>query len=483
MKKPNWKIPLFLSATLLVLGTFSYWLEYSHKPKEEKQKTAAKKPLSLPTEDTQIASFKIKSVKGLIEAKCDELAAKKCTTNSVANWTITYPETFKADSENVKTFLNAAASALATETIDLSDETPEKRKSLLDEYGLSDQKRTDLNAQFIEFTLENGKHLTAWFGVEHPLGDKTFVAAAENGVVNDKTIFLIANYFKNNFDHDATFFRDKTIFNFNSDAVESFTATTSGGKLDVEKKNGSWIVNGFPANFDRVKTLLSSIERMKAKDFPKEDLTKGLKPVDSYALKTKDTTITLALYEKNSGGKANAAKSQPPEQKHIYLKTSARPELFEVEPNNRNTIDKKVADLRENVLLSQIEKATATQLSLSGKNYKNELWFTNDKGIWAQKANPANAWKADPKKVSGLLDSLTMGRVKDFLKATPGPGTDEIKLQLGDAKSPNKFNFRFFKIKDLAYGQDLNTKHGEILLLDDTIKKALPFTEDSWKMK
>jgi hypothetical protein len=133
--------------------------------------------------------------------------------------------------------------------------------------------------------------------------------------------------------------------------------------------------------------------------------------------------------------------------------------------------------------MSQVEKATATQFSVSGKNYAHEVSFNNDKGQWQQKVDPTNPFKANSKKVGAILDALTLGRATDFVSPIPKNGTDEIRLKIGDAKSPEKFNYRFFKVKDQAYGQDLNSKRLEAYLLDVSIKNALPFHEDSWKMK
>src|SRR5438132_893300 len=119
MKKPNWKTPLILVGLLTALSGFAVWLQYSHKPKTEQAETKVKKPLALPHDDTQILSFKMRGHKTNLSAKCESLAQKKCKPSSVGEWMITEPMRVKADSENMKTFLNALTSAIATETVDL----------------------------------------------------------------------------------------------------------------------------------------------------------------------------------------------------------------------------------------------------------------------------------------------------------------------------------------------------------------------------
>jgi len=483
VKQPNWKIPFILSLCLAVFGSFTYWLIYAHNPKEEKIATTAKKPLALPSDDAQVIGFRIKSAKGLIEGKCEDIVQKKCTVNNAANWTITYPQTVKADSENIKMLLSGLAGATAPEVVDLSQETAEKRKQLLDEYGLSDAKRTDLNATFVEFVLEDGKKIAAWFGIQHPLGDKTFVASSTNGAINENTIFLISNSYKSNFDHDLTWFRDKSIFKFDRALIDSFEAHTAGGKIVGVKKDGVWFVNGYKADYEHLETVFSAISQLKAKDFPEQGVVKGLAPVVKYDLKIGKETNSLSLFQKTTVlAKSNAKlKKDGVDEIHAYVKTSARPELLEVDINFRNQIDKKLNDLRDTILMGQTEKATATLGEIVGKKYKSSLTFAYVAGSWIQKGGDP---KVDAKRFSSLLDMLASARAKDVVSPAPqGKVTDELTMTVGDEKNPNKFKFRFFQIKDQIYAQDLNNKLNEAFSLPESFKSALPFDEAAWKMK
>jgi hypothetical protein len=178
MKQPNWKMPLILSLTLAICGTAVYWFEYSRKPKVEREKTTAKKPIPIADEDTQIVSFKVRGSKGVFEGRCLDRATKKCSSKNLGLWTI---QGIPADSENIKNFLTSVSGLLSTETIDLTEETAEKRTRMFEDYGLSATKRDEASTPMIEVTLDGGKKLTAWFGIEHPVGDKTFVASAVDG--------------------------------------------------------------------------------------------------------------------------------------------------------------------------------------------------------------------------------------------------------------------------------------------------------------
>ncbi len=477
MKQPDWKVPLILSTTLVVFGTFAYWLQYSHKPKKEQLETQEKKPLALPSPAPQIAAIKIKSSKGLIEIKCDELAQKNCKPGAISAWTISYPGTLKADSENVKVIVNAASNLIAAETIDLTDETPEKRKHLLEEYGLSDAKRTDLAAQFIEFDLEGGKRLTAWFGTEHPVGDKTFVATAEDGQLRDKTIFLIANSFKNNFDLTVSHFRDKTLFTFDRGAIESFEAKTPGGQISAKLDNGLWTVNGLSGDTENISTLFSSVASMKAKDFPQADVIKGLSPMFNYKLTGKQGSYTIALYQKTTKypKPKNKLEKQRPDETHQYVKVSGKDEVFEVDSSVFRSLDKKAKDFRQRTILAQVEKVTGTHAKLESKVFTPALELSLDAGKWVQKSGAA----VNVESLQKLIDQLVLVKVQDFAPLAAQP--DPLTISLGDDKNPSKFHMKFYLVKDRLYAQDLNSKQKEALVLPDALKNALPFKLDAWK--
>ncbi len=474
MKQPNWRAPLILSTALFVLGSFAYWLQYSHKPKKEKEDTQVKKPLALPSEDTQIAQFRFKGAAQIIEGKCNSLAQKTCKISTLGDWAITYPASYKGDAESIKDALNNAASMVASETIDIGEETPEKRKQLLDEYGLSDEKRTKLGTEFIELTLEDGKKLTAWFGEQHPVGDKTFVGSSVNGTLNEKTVFLIANFYKSVFEKGLSHFRDKTILTFDRKDVNEINATTSHGKFSAKQIDGKWVINEKPGDHDRIETVLASISQLKAKDFPAENTLKGAKSILKYQFKTKAAEYSLELLEKTTG-------SDKAKVSHYYVRASGVNEPFEVEPQIRSSIDKSIVELRQTVLVSQAEKVTSTSLKLEGKAFGNGLDFHFDGKAWAAK-DPNQ--KIDVSHISKLIDALTSSRAQEILASAPAK-TESVTLSLGDDKNPTKTHLLFFKSKekDKVYVQDLNQKSNEAFLIDNITRNAFPFTPDSWKLK
>ncbi|NDG84259.1 MAG: DUF4340 domain-containing protein [Proteobacteria bacterium] len=426
MKQPNWKPAFYLSATVFTLGSFTYWLQFAHKPKQEREDTLLKKPLPFRAESEQIAAFRIKSGSGLIEGKCESLAQKTCKIGSTAEWSLTYPEKLKGDAARIRDFLNNVSGMTSADTLDLSEETPEKQAKLLEEYGLSDAKRTALNTSFIELTLEGGRKVTAWFGETHPIGDKIFVGSAENGVLNGKRVFLVANFYqKSLFEKNLTYFRDKSLFAFDRANVEEFKIKTARETLSGKRVNGLWEINGMEADHDRMETLLSGVAQAEAKEFVDETTLKGARAETAFEAMLKDgSKVSFALFLKTSGKK-------PDEKKSLYLKSPGLKTPVEVESGFQ--------------------------------------------------AKPGGI-KMDAAKATELLEQLSSAHNPEIVVPAPKPADDSVVLTLGTKEKGDLYRYRLYEVKDKAYARDLNSSRNEAFLLHESLKKAFPFRPDSWKM-
>jgi hypothetical protein len=526
MKQPNWRVPLVLAAVLAGSGSFAYWLQYSHKPKKEKSESATKKPM-LVEENEQIVSFKLKGTHGLIEGRCDELAQKRCTIQAKGNWTMVYPVPVKGDAQTIHEFLGAISDSTAPETIDLSDETPEKRKALLKEYGLSEEERAKPESEYVEFNLEGGKKKAIWIGVDHPVGDKTFVAASDSGTINDKTIYLVSNYFKTNLDYNLTHFRDKTMFTFDPTKITAVNGKTSYNPLDLKKENGRWVVNGMPADDAKVEAMIASFPKAVAKDFPADDDIKGMKPSVTLDLhEGAEKTYTVTLYDrsipipgkKNKAGKdeidhryflrtevkgdgllvakasASPAASAAPSGTPNNIVDSKKGGLFEIDGLLPAQMNRKLNELRRHEVFSQTEKVTATRVRVEGPSFKNALNFEYEKGKWVQKfstptPDPKKDLVVDADKVAALLETLTNAKIYDFVSPKSVPVSmmnDQVRLSIGDEKNPEKFHFIFYISGQKPYAQNLNSasdklSQKEAYLMDNIVQNALPFKVESWK--
>ena len=480
MKQPNWRVPFVLAFCLLALGSFAYWLQFSHKPKSEHADTQKKKPIPLPDDKMQIVQFRFKSAAGLIEGKCNSLAEKTCTVSTLGDWTITHPVTVKGDAQTIKDSVSTATTMIASDMIDLKEETPEKRKQLLDEYGLSDDKRTKVGTEFIELTLENGHKLTAWFGEPYPIGDKTFVASSVDGKIDDENIYVVSNFYKTVFEKQVTYFRDKTILSFTRADITDINAQTTTGKFDAHLENGTWTINGKRADRDRLETVLSSISQVRAKDFVPEDLFKGSRSIAKYEFKSKTATFNLELFEKSSKPIHIKGKPEIPGESHYYVKSSQLTEPVEVDASFRSQIDKKISELRYAVLMSDIEKATATNVKFESKAFSPAASFHYDGKAWVQ----ANAGaKMDTSRVAKMLEDLSVEHAIDIVSPAPAVPGDALTVSIGDDKNSTKTHIVVYTVKNLTYVKDLTQTANEAFVIGANEKNAFPFTPDSWKIK
>ena len=156
-----------------------------------------KRPFQIASAEVQIALVKIRGPHGLIEVTCESVAEKKCNVRSEGKWSIANKI---VDPKKMKNFL-LEVTGIAGDVIDLSSDLPEKKKSLLTEYGLSDEQRASNDIPFIELTLMDGKssltsRFTQWFGIDYPIGEKVFTGITEDGKMNEQKILLISNQFK-----------------------------------------------------------------------------------------------------------------------------------------------------------------------------------------------------------------------------------------------------------------------------------------------
>jgi hypothetical protein len=489
MKQPNWKPALILSTSLFVIGSFAYWLQYSYKPKKETAEQDLKKPLAFAADTVQIAGFRLKTASSLIEAECSSLGQKTCKVGTTGEWKVTHPEKLAGDSESIRDFLNNLSTMNASETIDLSEETQEKRSKMLEEYGLNEAKRAEPGAEFLELRLEDGKKIAAWFGSAHPFEDKVYVAASTDGRMNDKKIFLIANFYRTSvFGKTLTSFRDKTIFKFDRHTIESFDAKTPQGTVRAAKSGGLWTVNGLPADDDRIMTILIALSQAKVKEFPAVDASKGARSLIRYTLRPKGAPeLSLELLSKK-GPKPNDAETH-------YLRTPSLQQVVEVEGNLKVQLDRSLSYLRRNLLLTLVEKAFVTRLKVEGKAYPAAVEFRQDGNVWTPVPAPnrlnGQMEKWDPEKLKTLLDQMATSHSPGIVAPAPGPKQDSVTITFGDEKNASKSRYEIYlarspgakKGTEKAFARDLNSPRNEAYELEDGLRNLVPFRPDSWKVK
>jgi len=116
---------------------------------------------------------------------------------------------------------------------------------------------------------------------------------------------------------------------------------------------------------------------------------------------------------------------------------------------------------------------------VDGAGYSVSPEFSYSKGNWTAKDLSKN-WDASI--ALKLIDLFAVTRIKDFVSPIPA-GKELYKISIGDEKNPTKFYYSVFSFKDKLYARNLNDKTNEAYLMEDSMKQALPKTENEWKIK
>ena len=486
MSQVNWKRPLALAFVLFALGLFAIWLEYTHKPEQQKRDEQAKKVFHL--DKVSVQSISITDGDRTFALSCLDFAAKLCKPADTSKWELTQPVKLKADDGNAGSLVSAMNTLTASETIDLKDETPLKREALLKEYGIPGTRKVDVTTAEGETVL--------YLGQQHPLGD-TFFAAVEHvpsgqkssGKFDPNTVYLVPAFLKTNFEHDLTYWRDKKILTLAAHEVQGFSLSGTKAKLSADRNEGQWTLHvqpkeDLPGDVENIDNLITGATFMTAKSFVTDNKTdatakntlKGLKPVLTLSLqkekgaeKELPPAVVLSLYQevtaKDKNGKGK-----------VFATVSNLDPLFEIEPSAKDRLDKGVKDLRLTKLISSMDRFNVKKMEFSGKPVGDKpLVFTQKDGKWT---SDSDKQVLNTEKIQGLLDKLSGNHIKDFLadSSIPAGEPDGIRFTLADDKSPTRRQLVFWKSDNKLYARDLNSNRKEAFLLDLAVQDDLPWT-------
>jgi hypothetical protein len=267
MTQVSWKNQLILASILFVLGTVVYWHEFKFKPKKTETEEQTKKIFNI--KDTQVQSIRMSSDNKVFEFACADLASNQCKPGDNAKWQLQAPFKVKGDSANINSLVSTLSNLIINETVNLADETPEKKAALLKEYGLDEASRKAPTIKKIELTSPSGK-TTLFLGQTHPVGETVF-GLIDDGRIDDSKVYLVPNYLKSNLDHDLTFWREKKILAFGAPEVETFEIDDGSSTLKAEKKEGNWSVvvgnKSYSGDAENIDSLLASLGYLSAKNF------------------------------------------------------------------------------------------------------------------------------------------------------------------------------------------------------------------------
>lgn len=505
-KTPSYSKQLLLAVFLFVFGSVAYWLVYQKKPKEATNDADSKKVFVIGA-----ARVKRLEIRGLkkespadaakknpkekappyllnVALECESMGEKLCKPEDNSKWDLVEPLHASAEDTTVNSLLRNLGNLTTSDTVDLSTETPEKRESLLKDYGLGSDQITKPEERRIKLVLDDGRAFTAYFGEKHPISDGSFalLATGANGEpsASDKTkVFVVPDWQISVFTQKTSYFRDKKIIGGNERDVIGFTVAVSknnGAKIEGSKdpKTTNWTLKSAGTetggDLDSIEAVLSAANRLQAKDYAAErkdapngkKALAGAKLVYDLTMLYKDSTKRLRLYEKTN----------PKAPSTIYATLDGVDPLFEIDPVQLNRVDQKFNDLRMKKLIAAADRfgVDGMQITVKGKT----PWKETLKKI-GHSWTTAGGMALQDKVTSGILDQLTSPIVTSF-KGVP-PGSETLTIAFGTPEKPlgkdPAYEIEFWKKDKQLFARDLRSKKREIVELRGDFASQLPWNE------
>lgn len=479
----SWTRQLILAAVLFVLGMGAYWHEFKQKPKSEAAEEESRKLFVIST--TPVESVRIENAGQGLELGCLDLSQKLCKPGDNSKWQLTAPLRTRADDGNVSALLSSLNNLQVNESVDLSQDAPEKRARLLGDYGLNPAALRSAETRKVLVRTPSGGTMV-YFGGVHPVGDRIFAAVEKlapgqgpTGRIDDTKIYLVPGYFKSHFEHPLSYWRDKKLFTLTPGQVKSFSLQVSGqGPIRGEKNGSAWTLKSgseeTAGDLENVDSLVSGAAYLSAKDFASDSRTDakakaalaGHPSILSLALTQPDSTVTLTVYGKLAKGKPEG---------RLFASVSSMDPLFELEPTAWDRLNKTLKDLRLTKLITSMDRFTAKRVVFEGAPIgAKPLVLAQKDTQWLIEGTSS---PIDNAKLQNLLDKLSGNRIQDFQK--PGASNKEtgaLKLTLGDEKIPAKRELLFWRSGGKLFARDAQSKRNEIYVIDAQLQDALPWS-------
>jgi hypothetical protein len=508
----NWSKQLGLAVALFTLGSVAYWAEYRKKPDRDAENDQAKKIFRLKA--TPVESIKIVNLAKSVELHCLDFAAKQCQPGDNSKWEIVSPLKMRGDDPNTNGMVSSLSNLDAADTIDLKEETPEKRAALLKEYGLDAATRAARETKRIE--VKTGEKLTVlYLGQTHPIGEGLFAIAATNGSIDENKVYVVPSYFKSNLEHALTYWRDKKLVTLASHEIGSFQLKTSRVDLQGTRTGGIWRVkiNGgpekgeeLPGDSENIDNLLNGATFLVAKEFVadhKDDargkaVLRSARPLLTFTANKEKyepqpsakpgepavgDSVVLSLYQKNAPITHDDKKPMKVVPV-IYATVSNLDPVFELEPYSRDRLDKELKDLRLSKLISAMERFQIKKLEFAGPTGPLSLSYVDNK--WISSSPDQSELNQD--KVQAFLDKFSGTKVKAFMarKIVPKPAKPEYVLHVtitGDEKTPLRREFNFWRDVSGLFAEDTHSprKDKEGYMMEPGLTDALPWDASFFK--
>ena len=335
----------------------------------------------------KVLYFKIADIEEFSLIKNEETITLEQTKDST--WSISHPLKAAGDNPETESFLSEIENLEKFRVV-------EKNPKDLTQYGLQ-------NPTFkIHLKFKEGKEKTLMLGHDSPMGGKIYLKFK-----NEPKVLLAATS-KTRFDKSVYDFRDKTIFNFSSGAINRIQIKREKHPLNLTQEKGEWWVSGelkSKADKDEVLAFIQAIQFSRIKEFESEN-PDSLKP---YGLDNPTTTLILKTENKNN---YSIALGNTKVGSGTFAKKEDAPGVFLVDTKFYDTLKKKNADFLNKTLI-EFEEKNVAEINIHTEEETIQA-VRLKKGDWEIK-KPKET-RADVATIRSLLFDLKEAKIDKFVQ-------------------------------------------------------------------
>jgi hypothetical protein len=409
------KSTIALIVVLVGLGAYIYFVTWKQPEGADAATKQEKVFASLETD--KIDEVKVKSEKG------DTTTVKK----ENGAWQVVAPVATKADESEVTGITNSLGQISVVRIV---DENP----SDLKDYGLATP-RIEIN-----FKASGDKdYRKLYIGEKSPTGADLF--AKRN---DEKKVFLIPAFQESSFNKDTFQLRDKTLWKFERDKVDSVDLTTGGKTLALTRAGGDWKIAKpleTRADFGAVEGLIGRLQSAQMKALVADQAM----PADlkKYGLEKPEVTVNV-----NAGSaKATLLVGTKAEDNTIYVRDASRPAVMTVESSLVDELKKGADEYRKKDIFEfRSFNANRVEFTRNGQTIAFEKTKgTGDKDPDKWKRVSPTAGDVDKDKIEGMLSRLSNMRATSFAAADAKTGLDKpamsVVAKFDDGKKEDRVTF------------------------------------------
>jgi hypothetical protein len=409
------KSTIALIVVLAGLGAYIYFVTW--KQDANADSTSKQEKVFVGLEPDKIEEIKVRSEKG------DTTSVKK----ESGAWQMTAPVAAKADESEVSGITTSLGQIAVARVI---DENPADLK----EYGLAEP-RIEIN-----FKASGDKdYRKLYIGEKSPTGADLF--AKRN---DEKKVFLIPAFQESSFNKGTFDLRDKTLWKFERDKVDSLDIATGGKSLAMTRATGDWKITKpveARADFGAVEGLIGRLQTAQMKSMVSEQAA----PADlkKYGFDKPDATVNLTTGSARAslvvGGKAD--------DNTVYVRDESRPAVMTMDKSLVDELKKNADEFRKKELFEfRSFNANRVEITRSGQT----VAFEKSKG---QGENAPDVWKrvspttgdVDKEKIDSMLSRLSNMRAASFVASDAKTGLDKpamtVHVKFDDGKKEERVTF------------------------------------------